>query len=102
MSELARRPETGLDFHVHKQTIDAAEREATTQIYQETNRAYQQAVTQQVEELEQIRDEKLLRYVIPFFEDSTRQMARDLLEEQAAATRHIRAVATEWRSRIHY
>lgn len=103
MPELPEKTESALDFPAQKQTIDEMERRATLQIYEATNKAYRQSVAKVVSETQkEIQSEQLLRFIMPFVEESTRQVGRELLKEQEAAIHHIQAVAAEWRSRVYF
>lgn len=100
MAELTRQ--TGeVEFPANPQSIDEAERKATLRIFAATHRAHKAAVTEAVEEAEEIKDDQVLRYHSPFLQESIRRLDRHLLAQQDTAISHIERIANAYRSRIH-
>ena len=88
-------------FPANPQSIDEAERAATLQIFAATNQAHKEAVTQAVEEAEEIHNDQVLLFHSPFLQESIRRLDRHLLTQQDTAISHIERIANEYRSRIH-
>ena len=88
-------------FPADPQAINEAERRLTLKIFAATNTAHKQAVTDAVEEAQEIHDDEVLHFHVPFLQESITQLDQHLLGQQSKAISHVEQIADAYRSRIH-